>query len=137
MPITSWKTAISNEVFTRMQPVSLKCIHYLSMPLGFSIHVREDGVLHSKVTESLPLFNVKQISNNSAIGVKGSCSCQSFEIPFLRSQGGVEKEHGSVRSLLIQTPFLLPCGSQTLSLSILVKLFQRDESHQSAVLGDF
>lgn len=40
------------------------------MPLGLSTGVKED-VIHSKVTEPLPLFNLKQRRNNSATAIEG------------------------------------------------------------------
>lgn len=43
------------------------------MPLGFSTDVKED-LIHSKVTESLPLFNLKQRRNNSATAIEGICT---------------------------------------------------------------
>lgn len=46
-------------------------MHHLSMPLCFSTPVKEDIILHPKVTESLPVFNFKQRSKNSATGIKG------------------------------------------------------------------
>lgn len=49
-------------------------MHYLSMPFCFSAEVEDNVILHSKVTESLPLFNLKQRRNNSATALKGICS---------------------------------------------------------------
>lgn len=59
-------------------------MHPLSLPLGFSTPVKEDRILPPQVTESLPVFNCKQRSKNSASGLKRSYSCRSFGIHFLR-----------------------------------------------------